>query len=82
VFPFHIWSRNPWAPASAIPRWVCASAEITLLQFLPRRDSNTGGTLDAAIQGDGNSFLVHSSDKGTPISPRWKLSHVTGCKNL
>jgi flagellar hook protein FlgE len=37
---------------------------ITLRQFSQGAIQNTGGTLDAAIQGDG-FFLVQSSDKGT-----------------
>src|SRR5260370_34011030 len=37
---------------------------ITLRQFSQGAIQTTGGTLDAAIQGDG-FFLVHSSDKGT-----------------
>src|ERR1700719_1708719 len=37
---------------------------ITLRQFSQGAIQNTGGTLDAAIQGDG-FFIVQSSDKGT-----------------
>jgi len=63
----------------AIPQVGRRRRTITLRPFYKRRDQNTGGTLEAPIQGEG-FFTSRVPHKGTAIYPRWKLSRGQGWK--